>query len=542
MMKVCIVQPHYSTDFSLAEQYYQWELDRLAECDDSMDLIVLPEACDVPCLSPNGEAFIGAVEKYSEPLQRAAAETARRCHAVVFINLTCKTADGYRNTTVGYGPDGREAGRYYKQHLTPGEVTKRPLNSHYTYEYEEPTVVEIGGLRYGFLTCYDFYFYENFAHLARKNLDIIIGCSHQRSDTHLALELMSRFLAYNTNAYVVRSSVSMDENAEIGGCSLVAAPTGELLLNMKSRVGMETVEIDPKEKYYKPAGFGNPPAAHYEYIETGRRPWKYRPAGSAICLPDSLMPYPRVCAHRGFNSVAPENSMPAFGAAVAMGAEEIEFDLWWTRDGEVVSLHDPTLDRVSDGTGKVYEHTYEELLQYDFGIKKGEEFRGLKILRFEEILQKLACHVVMNIHLKSIDNVAPLPEAHLNKIIALIDKYDCRKHVYFMSGNDTVQAQLRELAPDICRCMGAGDRKMEIVERAIALGCQKLQLFTHHFTQEMIDKAHAHGIICNYFYCDTPEKAAEMHAMGIDCILTNDYNRISQVIGRSNPKTWRYKA
>ena len=113
---------------------------------------------------------------------------------------------------------------------------------------------------------------------------------------------------------------------------MVVAPTGEVLLNMHSRIGLATVDIDPKNKYYKPAGFGNPPSAHYEYIEKGRRPWKYRPAGSAIVRHDEIMPYPRVCAHRGFNTVAPENSLPAFGAAVAMGAEEIEFDLWFTKE------------------------------------------------------------------------------------------------------------------------------------------------------------------------------------------------------------------
>ncbi|MBQ6824447.1 MAG: hypothetical protein IJP27_07325 [Clostridia bacterium] len=539
-MNVCIIQPFYSTDYSRSEELFLWEMAQLEQCDPSMDIIVMPEAADVPCLAPDAEAFFQSHARFTEPLLKKAAETAKRCGAVLFINGCFDGEHGVRNTTNAFNSKGEPAGHYYKQHLTPGEVTKRRLDSRYTFEYDEPTVLEIEGLRYGFLTCYDFYFYESYAHMARKNLDIIIGCSHQRSDTHLALELMSQFLAYNTNAYVLRSSVSMDENSTVGGCSLVAAPNGELLLNMKSRVGMETVEIDPHAKYYKPAGFGNPPAAHYEYVEQGRRPWKYRPAGSAICLPDFQMPYPRVCAHRGFNSIAPENSMPAFGAAVAMGAEEIEFDLWWTKDGEVVSIHDPTLDRVSDGTGKVYEHTYEELLQYDFGSKKSEEFKGLKILRFEEILQKFACHVIMNIHIKSIDNVNPLSEEYLRKIIALIDKYDCRKHVYFMTGNDTLMAQLRELAPDICRCMGAGDRKMEIVERAIELGCKKVQLFTRHYTPEMIQKAHDHGIICNYFYVDTPEDAENMLAQGIDCLLTNDYNRISQVTKRANWDEWRF--
>jgi apolipoprotein N-acyltransferase len=65
--------------------------------------------------------------------------------------------------------------------------------------------------------------------MARYNMDVIIGCSHQRSDTHEALKIMSQFLAYNTNAYVLRSSVSMDETANICGASMVVAPDGEVL-------------------------------------------------------------------------------------------------------------------------------------------------------------------------------------------------------------------------------------------------------------------------------------------------------------------------
>ena len=97
--------------------------------------------------------------------------------------------------------------------------------------------------------------------------------------------------------------------------------------------------------------------------------------------------------------------MPAFGAAVAMGAEEIEFDLWTTKDGEIVSTHDPVLDRVSDGTGYVYDYTYEELLKYDFGAKYNEEFRGLRIVKFEDILKKFACHTIMNIHIKIVKSI-----------------------------------------------------------------------------------------------------------------------------------------
>ena len=525
-MKVCLIQPAYSTDYSKIEQYFDEQLKLLDMCDDSMDIIVMPEACDIPCLAKTKEESEAASYMFNARMINAACNTAKRCNALLFFNARSVTDTGTRNTTYAVNRDGEIVGKYYKQHLTPGEVDKIKLDSEYSFDFSEPTVVEIEGLRFAFLTCYDFYFYEAFANIARQNIDIVIGCSHQRSDTHSALEIMSQNLAYNTNAYVLRASVSMDEASDIGGASMIVSPDGKTLLNMYSRVGIATTEIDPKKKYYKPAGFGNPPSAHYEYIEKGRRPWKYRPAGSAIVRDDARMPYPRVCAHRGFNTIAPENSMPAFGAAVAMGAEEIEFDLWFTKDGEIVSIHDSTLDRVSNGTGKVWEYTLEELLTLDFGEKHGKHFAGMRIPTFEEILKKFACHCVMNIHLKTEGNK---PE-YLDNVIRLIKKYDCEKYAYIMSGQDKVLERLQREYPDILRCCGAGDGKWEIVDRAIKFGCKKVQLFTKYYTKEMIDKAHENGIVCNYFFADTPEKAAEMLDLGVDVILTNDYNTVAQSV------------
>jgi glycerophosphoryl diester phosphodiesterase len=220
--------------------------------------------------------------------------------------------------------------------------------------------------------------------------------------------------------------------------------------------------------------------------------------------------------------------MPAFGAAIAMGAEEIEFDLWFTKDGEIVSSHDSTLERVSNGEGRIWEYTLEELRALDFGIKANKRFEGLKIATFEDILKKFACHCIMNIHLKT---EGDKPE-YLDKVIRLIKKYDCEKYVYIMSGQDAVLGRLQREYPDIARCCGAGDGKWTIVDRAIRYGCKKLQLFKPYLNQEMIDKAHANGIICNVFYADTPEEAERYLDMGIDVILTNDYNRIAQVVNK----------
>lgn len=527
-MKVCIIQPAYSTDFSRSDYYFEEQLKLIDACDDSMDLIVLPEACDIPCLANTKERGELSASKFNRILLDKVAQTAKRCNAMIFVNARSFEESGARNTTYAFNRQGEIVGKYFKQHLTPGEVTRSRLDSDYSFEFSEPTVIEMEGIRFAFLTCYDFYFYEAFANIARQNVDVVIGCSHQRSDTHKALQIMSQNLAYNTNAYVIRSSVSMDESSDIGGASMIVAPNGDVLANLYSKVGLATVELDPHAKYYKPAGFGNPPSAHYEYIEKGRRPWKYRPGGSAIVRHDEIMKYPRVCAHRGFNTVAPENSLPAFGAAVAMGAEEIEFDLWFTKDGEVVSIHDPTLDRVSNGTGKVWEYTLEELRQLDFGSKRGAAFAGMRIPTFEDILKKFSCHCVMNIHLKT---QGDRPE-YLGKVVELIKKYDCEKYVYFMSGDDALLERLQREFPSVPRCCGAGGGAWEIVDRAIRYGCKKVQLFKPHFNQEMIDKAHENGIICNVFWSDDPEETERFLDMGIDVILTNDYNSISQVVAK----------
>lgn len=528
-MKACIIQPPYSRDTSLSEEYFQYKLDCLARCDESVDLIVLPEYSDVPCATATLEETLYWHERFIGPLLTACAETAERCHALVFVNALSHEEGGWRNTTYAYDRSGALAGKYFKKHLPPLEKEVLGLDNSYTFSCEPPYVLELDGLRFAFLTCYDFYFYEAFAAIARQKADIIIGCSLQRSDTHDAIEIMCRFLAYNTNAWVVRSSVSFAEDAEICGASMVVSPTGKVLANMKGRFGMETVEFDPADKYYKPAGYGNPPAAHHEYIEYGRAPWQYRTAGPGVVPFEDAMPYPRICAHRGFSTVAPENSLPAYGAAVAMGAQEIEFDLWPTADGEVVSCHDATLERVSDGEGLIYEHTLAQLRQLDFGAKFGEKFKGLRLPTFEEILQRLGGRTIMNIHVKPLDG--PYDPAIMQKIVTLLRQYDCTRHCYFMLERDDDILAFKACAPEIPVCVGHDfNRPWAIVDRAIALGAQKVQLFKPYFNQEMIDKAHAHGILCNVFWADDPDEARRYLDMGIDTILTNEYNLVSQIL------------
>lgn len=549
-MKICLIQPPYAKSPEKGGACFRKELEmlRAVGCPGSAvpeaDIIVLPEYSDVLFAERDRDEMIRAHEENFPELAAACREAALRCGAVVFFNAPdFLDSPAGRNTTFMMGRDGEIAGKYAKRHLPPLEREKLGLDPSETVTADPPVILEAEGVRYAFLTCYDFYFYEAFPMIARARPDVIIGCSLQRSDRHAASEIMCRHLAYNTNAYVLRCSVSMAGEAgtpaDVCGASMAVSPSGDVLGKLGGEVGYVTAEFDPHEKYFKPAGFGRAPAAHWEYIEYGRNPRQYRPAGPSVVPTDERMPYPRICAHRGFNTVAPENSMPAFGAAVAMGAEEIEFDLWETADHEIVSLHDANLDRVSTGTGFVWDHTMDSLRAFDFGVKTAPAYEGMGILTFREILEKLACHVVMNVHVKSRDDVNPLPQDYLKRMIALIRQYGAEKHCYFMSGNPALLKQLRALAPDIACCAGAdGDVHGDLVQKALDCGCAKIQLFSPHFSRnppdyaaKQIEKAHANGIRVNLFYSDDREEAAKYLAMGVDTILTNDYNRVSKAKG-----------
>ena len=530
-MKVCVIQPKYSFDERELDRCEEGLLKLLSECDESLDVIVLPEYSDVLADVKGVLPYYEAVRKYSPTVIEAAKETAKRCSATVFVNAGYECENGIRNTTHVISRDGEVVGRYFKAHPAPSEVKGEGEGGHgldvgYSYEMREPYVIEHEGLRYAFMTCYDFYFYEAYARLALEGVDIVIGCSLQRTDTQEALGIINRHLAYHTNAYLIRSSVSLGEKSTLCGTSSVVAPDGEVLIDMKSKVGLGTVEIDPKKKYYKPAGHAGLPKSHYEYIEEGRRPWLYRNAGPSV-IPDNLRyGYPRLCAHRGLSRALPENTLPALGAAVALGAPEVEFDVRLTKDKVLVVAHDERLDRISDGVGNISDYTYLELLRFDFG--KGQEgMKSLRIATLEEVLLKLSGRVIMNIHVKLWDEEREEPM--VEEIVRLVRKYDAVRYVYFMTTSDKYLHLLSEYAPDIALCVGwDGDRDpMSIIKRAERLGIGRVQLFKPYFNSETVREARRLGIITNVFYADDPKEAKEYLDLGIDVILTNDFSLLS---------------
>ena len=86
-MKVCIAQPAYSVDYNRSDELFEKQLELFSQCDDSMDIIVFPESCDIPCLAKTKEDAEKSVEKYNKRLLEIASATAKRCNALLFVNV-----------------------------------------------------------------------------------------------------------------------------------------------------------------------------------------------------------------------------------------------------------------------------------------------------------------------------------------------------------------------------------------------------------------------------------------------------------------------
>ena len=106
-----------------------------------------------------------------------------------------------------------------------------------------------------------------------------------------------------------------------------------------------------------------------------------------------------VIAHRGFSGKAPENTLAAFRKAVEIGADMIEFDVRFCRDGRLVVFHDDTLERTTSGKGRVADFTFDQLRQLDAGAWFGPAFTGERIPSLKEVLD-LSRGSILNIELK----------------------------------------------------------------------------------------------------------------------------------------------
>lgn len=134
-----------------------------------------------------------------------------------------------------------------------------------------------------------------------------------------------------------------------------------------------------------------------------------------------------VAAHRGWSELYPENTIPAFKAALDIGVDQLETDVRVTKDGELVLMHDKTVDRTTNKTGLVCDYTLSELREMDAGGWKGEQFRGTKIPTFVEFMELVKDHptITLNVELKEYPTEGWEETAYdvCDRVLKIIDNY-----------------------------------------------------------------------------------------------------------------------
>lgn len=245
---------------------------------------------------------------------------------------------------------------------------------------------------------------------------------------------------------------------------------------------------------------------------------------------DHEIGYPRTCAHRGCNDFAPENTLPAFALAVALGAEEIELDIRVSADGEYIIIHDDSVEKTSNGKGLISQMRLSTIKGLDAGSWFSEELKGLKYSTFAEILEVFAGKVIINIHVKSSGTDAIDPSV-LRGILDTIDRYNCRGQVYIAARNDIIEA-LQGMNEDITLCLLAGvfSTSLDQINYAIEHKIPKVQLAKTDISGELLRLGKEAGIIYTYATIDSQRNAQSLLNMGVDVILTNRFTLIKPVV------------
>lgn len=222
----------------------------------------------------------------------------------------------------------------------------------------------------------------------------------------------------------------------------------------------------------------------------------------------------KFCAHRGVSALMPENTLPAFAAALALGADEIEFDVRLTKDQQLIVSHDNVLERISDGCGELSSFTLEELKKVNIGVQHGWQ---IPFCTLEEVFEQFANKIVFNIHLKEHGEDGYL----IKEVLKLVEKYHAHENVYFAGSPEELE-WMEKVAPQIPRvAIQFPEAGMDIYEMAKKYHCAGVQFRYGMFDQKLVEKMHEEHIFCNVYYADTMKEFQEYFDMGMDTILTD---------------------
>ena len=240
-----------------------------------------------------------------------------------------------------------------------------------------------------------------------------------------------------------------------------------------------------------------------------------------------------VQGHRGASGWAPENTLTAFRKAIELGVDGMEMDLQVTRDGVVVVIHDDTLDRTTDGRGRVTDLTLDEVKQADAGIKFDPAFRGERVPTLSEVITLVQAsgdqRVRLNLEIKFGEGREGRPEDVESRVLAVLRETSFVDRVTVQSFHHPSPAKMKMLEPRITTGLLVGQRNLPPDPLARVRECRAdyYAPAAGLITAELVSRLHGAGIPLVAWTVNDPDEARRLVELGVGTLpgdtIISDY-------------------
>lgn len=237
-------------------------------------------------------------------------------------------------------------------------------------------------------------------------------------------------------------------------------------------------------------------------------------------------------AHRGFSGKYPENTLIAFEKAVEAGADGIELDVQLSKDGEVMIMHDETLDRTTDGKGPLVSYTCEELQKFDASyIYRGQMgFNKIPTLReYFELIKNT--NIITNIELKTgINEYLGIEQ----KVWDLIQEYNLADRIIISSFNHYTILRMKAIAPKLKCGLLTETWYVDAGKYTHNLGVECYHPHFANMTKNIVNEIKLYGIEINTWTVNKEEQMRDLIEKGIDGLIGNFPDLTKKIIAEYN--------
>ncbi len=232
-------------------------------------------------------------------------------------------------------------------------------------------------------------------------------------------------------------------------------------------------------------------------------------------------------AHRGFCSRYPENTLLAFEKALAEGVDGIENDVQLTKDGQIIIMHDESIDRTTDGKGWVKDLTLAQLKELNANEKFGSQFPVQRVPTLREYLELVKDEPILtNIEMKT--GVFEYREME-QLLVDMLREYKVEDRILITSFNHFTIMRMKKLAPELKYGFLAYDWRLDAGEYTKKNGIPCYHPDYHNLTPEVVEDLHSHGIEVNPYTVDDPEDIRDMMAKGVHSVISNCPDVVNRV-------------